>query len=218
MKLFSLKNMAMTGAMSIAGLGLVGMGTHAVFTQNTTSSQTITAGTMNVTLSSATASAGNGTATLMLATASAEGSSFVETGNVHVTNSGNIPVSEVALAMSDQNNNTALQGGVWACFYSDGEVLVNEPLTTIEGYGPGVVGGSIAAGGTDSYTVVIYAGSADGGCGAAFSGFSGGQYSTNEPYVGSAPALGTNTADAAGLPTGAQGGTVIPALTLSYQG
>jgi predicted ribosomally synthesized peptide with SipW-like signal peptide len=220
MKLLSLKNLAMTGALSIGGLGLVGIGTHAVFTQTTASAQTITAGTMNVTLSSATASSGNGTANLGLATANAyEGSTFVETGNVLVTNSGNIPVSEVALAMSDQNNNVPMLDALWACFYSDGEVLVNEPLTTIEGYGPGVVAGGIAVGGTDSYTVVIYAGATDGGCGPAFSGFSGGSYSTNELYTaGSPPALGNNLAAAAGLPNGAQGGTVIPALTLTYNG
>ena len=47
-----LRTIGMTGVMSLAGLGLVGAGAHAVFTQNTTSRQTITAGTMHVTLHS----------------------------------------------------------------------------------------------------------------------------------------------------------------------
>ena len=37
--------------MSIVGLDLIGVGAHATFTQNTTSAQTITAGTWGVTLS-----------------------------------------------------------------------------------------------------------------------------------------------------------------------
>jgi predicted ribosomally synthesized peptide with SipW-like signal peptide len=41
----------MLGVMSIVGLGLIGVGAHATFTQNTTSAQTITAGTWGATLS-----------------------------------------------------------------------------------------------------------------------------------------------------------------------
>ncbi|HUZ39981.1 MAG TPA: SipW-dependent-type signal peptide-containing protein [Acidimicrobiales bacterium] len=217
MKLFNFRNLAMTGALSVAGLGMIGVGAHAVFTQDTTSAQSITAGTMNVTLNSATATAGWNTPNLTLATANAfESSSFAEVSNVTITNNGNIPVSEVALKISDVNNNADMQGALWACIYSDGELLVNEPLTTIEGYGSAVVGGSIAAGGTDSYSVVIYAGTTDGGCGAAFTGFSGGAYTSNEPYSGT-PAFGTNPA-ALSLDNGAQGGTVIPTLTVSYTG
>jgi len=64
-----LNKIAMTGVMSLAGLGLVGAGAHAVFTQNTTSAQTLTAGTMNVTLSSdgGTIVSGNNTANLVMA-------------------------------------------------------------------------------------------------------------------------------------------------------
>ena len=46
MKLLTLRNVALIGAMGTAGLGLVGAGAHAVFTQSTTSTQSITAGTL----------------------------------------------------------------------------------------------------------------------------------------------------------------------------
>ncbi len=219
MKLFSIKNLALTGALSVAGLGLIGVGAHAVFTQNTTSGQTIVAGTMNVTLTG-TGSTGNGTATINLPSPGPVGSSFVSVDPVTITNNGNIPVTEVALSMSDSNNNGTLQDEAFACFYSDSELLANEPLTTIEGYGPGVVAGSILPGDTDSYTVVIYAGTVDNGCGNDFTGFSGGTYVTDEGYSGS-PAFGDNTTDSlatAGLTNGAEGGTIIPTLTLTYNG
>ena len=38
------KTIAMTGVMSLAGLGLIGAGAHAVFTTTTASSQTINVG------------------------------------------------------------------------------------------------------------------------------------------------------------------------------
>src|ERR1035438_1108454 len=41
----------MVAVMSIVGLGLIGIGTHATFTQNTTSAEVIRAGTWGVTLS-----------------------------------------------------------------------------------------------------------------------------------------------------------------------
>ena len=40
-----LRSVAMTGVLSLAGLGLVGAGAHAVFTTSTASNQTVTAGT-----------------------------------------------------------------------------------------------------------------------------------------------------------------------------
>lgn len=56
MKLFSLRNLALTGALSIAGLGLIGVGAHAVFTTSTQSSQTIAAGTLDVSSSGSSGS------------------------------------------------------------------------------------------------------------------------------------------------------------------
>jgi predicted ribosomally synthesized peptide with SipW-like signal peptide len=217
-----LKTVAMTGMMSLAGLGLVGAGAHAAFTSTTSSVQPITAGSLNVTLSTTVVGAsGNNTATLTFPNPGPVGSTFVAVDPVTITNNSNIPVTEIGLQLTDPDNvsnaqSAALDTETWACFYSDGELLVNEPLPTVEGSANAVVGGSISAGGTDSYTVVFYAGATDNGCGATFTGFSGGSYTTNEPYVGS-PAFGTNSA-AASLDNSAQGGVIDPTLTLTYTG
>ena len=171
---------------------------------------------MNSVLSAPGAS-GNNTANIALAPLGPTNSSFVTGTLVTITNNGNIPVSAFALKLSDTNNNAALQSGTWACFYSDGQLLVNEPLITVEGYGAATVGGPIAVGGTDTYTLVLYADSPNGGCGPTFTGFTGSAYTGFTPYSGSAQALGPNSA-AVSLPNGAQGGVMTVTLTLSYQG
>src|ERR1017187_4175401 len=51
MKRMKFKNMAMIGAMSIAGVGLVGVGAHATWTTSTASAQTVTAGNLSVAVS-----------------------------------------------------------------------------------------------------------------------------------------------------------------------
>jgi predicted ribosomally synthesized peptide with SipW-like signal peptide len=213
------KTIAMTGMMSLAGLGLVGAGAHAAFTQNTTSAQQITAGTMAVTLS-ATGATGNGTASITLPNVGPTGSSFVTGAQlITITNSSTFPVSEIALQLTDPDNvsngaSAALDTETWACFYSDGQLLFNEAMPTVEGYGSAVVAGSIAAGSTDTYTIVFYAG--DNGandplCGAAFTGFSGGSYTTYE-----VPPQAASTV--ASLDNSAQGGVIDPTLTVSYTG
>ncbi len=212
------RTLATVGVMSVAGLGLIGVGAHAVFTQNTTSQQAITAGVMNVTLSSSgVGDTGQNTPTLTIAPLTGVGSTFMTAADeITITNNSPFPVTEVALQLSDVNNNATLQGETWACFYSDSELLVNEPLTTVEGYGAAVVGGGIAAGGTDTYTAIFYAGAIDTGCGPAFTGFSGSAYTSYEGYAGT-PAFGGNPG-AASLTNGAEGGTVVPMVTLTYNG
>src|SRR5664280_1680952 len=139
MKLFSLKNIAMTGAFSIAGLGLVGAGAHAVFTTSTASGQTITAGTLAVTLSAPGAS-GDGTIgnPLVLPASPYEGSTFAMANSVAVTNSGNIPATETSITIAATTDGStasaAMKGELWACLSSDGVVIFNEPLSTAIGY------------------------------------------------------------------------------------
>ncbi len=198
MKLFSWKNLAMTGALIIAGLGLIGVGAHAVFTQNTTSQQTITAGALNVTLHSDSANlvvSGDNTATLTLDPISAdEGSSFEEAYHVVITNNGNIPVNEVSYQLSDTNNGgtngPALEYESWACLYAgsgavdgnQGEVYFNSPLSTAITWGAGAskyltLSPAPGAGSTDDYTLVIYAGPTENtGCGSEYDGY------TNSPF------------------------------------
>jgi hypothetical protein len=214
------KSIAMTGMMSLAGLGLVGAGAHAVFTNTTSSVQPITAGSLNVTLSTTTAGAGgNGTATLTFPTFGPTGSSFVVVDPVTITNNSNIPVNEIGLQLTDPNKvangaSAALDTETWACFYSDGQLLYNEAMPTVEGYLNATVAGPILAGATDTYTIVFYAG--DNGandplCGAAFTGFSGGSYTTFE-----VPPQAASTV--ASLNPDAEGGMIDPTLTVTYTG
>jgi predicted ribosomally synthesized peptide with SipW-like signal peptide len=234
-------------------LGLIGAGAHAVFTQNTTSQQTITAGTMGVTLSSdgGTIVSGNDTANLTMAPVNThEGSSFVEAYHVIMTNNGNIPVTEVSYQMTDiagtSPASAALQSELWACLYAgsgaqsgnEGEVYFNSPLPTVLGWGAGASKFlTLPVGATDDYTVVVYAGSTDNGCGAEYDGY------TNSPFtlggvttpgqydgqtIGSyvplyaattpwTPAFGTNPT-AASLDNSAEGGVVTPILTVQFTG
>jgi predicted ribosomally synthesized peptide with SipW-like signal peptide len=248
-----LKTMAMTGVMSLAGLGLVGAGAHAVFTQNTSSAQTITAGSMNVTLGSdgGTIVSGWNSANLVMAPVNAyEGSSFVEAYHVIMTNNGNIPVTEVSFQLTDLQNGSpaslALEGELWACLYAgsgaqngnSGEVYFNSPLSTVLTWGAGASKFlTLAPFATDDYTVVVYAGSTDNGCGPEYDGYTAapftldgittaGQYDGNtigtyDPYYSATspwnPSFGTNPA-AASLTIPAEGGVVTPILTVQYAG
>ena len=220
MKLLKFKNMAMIGAMSIAGVGLVGVGAHATFTQNTASAQTIDAGTMNVQLSTLVAGASltNGGQTLTFASPSPEGSSFT-TGPmlVTITNYSSIPVTEVVSTPSDPTDlsggptsaNSLFAAEAYLCESSSGGVIYNGLLADAPAQS---INGTLSAyplsGDTDSYTVTIYAGSGTSECGSLPS-------DSNDPVV--TPAI-NSAADPAGLANGAQGGVIIPTLTVSYTG
>jgi hypothetical protein len=210
MKFLSLKNLAMTGALSVAGFGLVGIGAHAVFTQNTVSAQTITAGTMNVTLYSALASSGNNTSTITLTSPPATNSSFT-TGDqlVTITNNGNIPVLEVVSTPGVTNNgngNSAIfQSEVYLCETSSNMVIYNGLLSAAPAQG---IAGSLAVGGTDNYTANIYAGSGVSDCGGA---------AAFAPSL-VIPAVNPVAVTAGGLSNTAQGGVIYPTITVSYTG
>jgi hypothetical protein len=222
-----LKAVALTGVMSLAGLGLVGAGAHAVFTTSTSSAQTITAGTLSLVLQAtnpnpdASQVAGYNTNSITFAPQAPVASSFVTAPQlITIYNNGNVTATEISMKLTDPYNvanaaSLALDSQTWVCMYSDGELAFNEPMTTVEGYGSVVVGAqTIAPQATDSYTVVFYAGSADGGCGPTFTGISGNTYANFEGYSGT-PALGTNTA-ADSLTSTAEDGTITPTFTVSY--
>lgn len=111
------KTIAMTGVMSLAGLGLVGAGAHAVFTTSTTSAQTISAGTPAVVLYAAgavSALSGSPCATLVnadyppsecteitLPAVGPFGSTFDSTPDlVTITNIGTLPVTLGSISLS----------------------------------------------------------------------------------------------------------------------
>jgi predicted ribosomally synthesized peptide with SipW-like signal peptide len=221
------KTIAMTGMMSLAGLGLIGAGAHAAFTATTSSVQPITAGSLNVTLSTTVAGAGgNGTATLTFPTFGPTGSTFVVADPVTITNNSNIPVTEVAIQLTDPNKvangaSAALDTETWACFYSDGELLYNEAMPTVEGYGNVATLGPIGAGGTDTYTIVFYAG--DNGassptCGGAFSGWSNSPYGGFPSQYNNYETVPQAASTAPSLNSDAETGTINPTFTVTYQG
>jgi predicted ribosomally synthesized peptide with SipW-like signal peptide len=219
-----LKTIALTGVMSLAGLGLIGAGAHAVFTTSTTSSQSITAGNLSVVLY-ANGATGNGSPTIALPSVGPVGSTFASNPiQVQVYNNGSVTATEITLQMSDSNNNTTLQGEVYACMVSGigtsggPWILFNEPLWKIESYGalplagagvPVPNGADLAPGVSDYYILQFYAGpTAATQCGATVD-----WYATAPAYPN-----GANNPAAASLTSPAQGGTVIPALTLTYSG
>jgi predicted ribosomally synthesized peptide with SipW-like signal peptide len=195
-------------------LGLIGAGAHAVFTQNTVSSQQIQAGTMNVTLSS-TAAGVNGinTPTLTFANFGPTNSSFTTGDNlVTITNNSNIPVLEIVSTPSDTYDssggatsaNSELAAQVYLCEVSSGEVIYNGLLADASAQG---ISGTLAPLGTDNYTVNVYAGnSVNTACGSVTS-------------VGApAPATDGPNPAATDLSNDAQGGVINPTMTVSYSG
>jgi hypothetical protein len=167
------RTIAMVGAMSIAGLGLIGAGAHAIFTTSTTSTQNITAGTLSVVLSSPAATAGNGTGTLTLGAYGPTASTFT-TGDdtVTMTNNGTIPASELTETIGTDYPTSTLAGELYVCEVSYGPgltpdyVIYNGPLTSAL-YTQAITG-TIAVNGIDEYTTNIYAGSEPTLCGDNF--------------------------------------------------
>jgi predicted ribosomally synthesized peptide with SipW-like signal peptide len=223
-----LRTVALTGVMSLAGLGLIGAGAHAQFTATTTSSQQITAGTLSLVLQATNPDgsqvSGYNTNSITFAPQAPVASSFVTAPQlITIYNNGSVTATEITMQLTDPNvanaASAALDSETWVCMYSDGELAFNEPMPVVEGYGSVVIGPqTIAPQATDTYTVVFYAGSADNGCGPTFTGISGHTYTSFEAYSGT-PALGPNTDPlAVPLTNAAEGGTITPTFTVSYSG
>jgi predicted ribosomally synthesized peptide with SipW-like signal peptide len=189
MKLFGIRNVAMVGALGVAGLGLIGLGAHATFTQTAYTQQQITAGTMNAELSS---SGGTWSSpTLTMANVGPVGSNFT-TGDqqVIITNNGNIAITGVTLTFSDPSANATFDSEAQICLYKGG-ALYNNSFDAFTGSVN--IPLSIAPGNTDSFYVNVYAGS----------GFA-------------TPACGNDGAGS--LTNGALGGVVNPTLTAVFSG
>ena len=204
MKLFKFKNLAMMGAMSVAGLGLVGAGAHAVFTSSTASTQTITAGTLAVVVSaphSTCPSYTYGCQSLILNPVGPVGSTFT-TGDqaVTATNTGSVPAYETSWTLTASPGSQfvneaslcivrqALSGpyeGTWV-YYNGPLSDENGVVVPIAGW-PALIPGP--GGATDTYTVNVYAGSETTACGAApYS--STHQWTTATTGLSTAPSLG----------------------------
>jgi predicted ribosomally synthesized peptide with SipW-like signal peptide len=205
------KSIAVLGGLSVASIALIGAGASAIFTQNTVSSQQITAGTMNVQLSTTVSGAGlsaNGQV-LTFAALSGVGSSFT-TGDqtVVITNYSTFPVSEITSTPGDSYDssggpgsaNSLFAGEAYLCEVSSGEVIYNGLLSAAPAQ---PINGTLAPGATDNYTINVYAGSETTACGAVTS-------------VGATAVSGLSTAPT--LVQDAQGGVIDPTMTISYTG
>jgi len=179
----------MAGALGVAGLGLIGLGAHATFTQTAYTQQQITAGTMNVVLSSSGGSWSN--PTLTMASVGPVGSNFT-TGDqqVLITNNGNITVTGMTLSFTDPGANATFDSEAQICLYRAGSQFNNsfDSFT-----GTVTIPLNIGPGGTDAFYINVYAGS----------GFA-------------TPACGND--GSASLTNGALGGVVNPTLTAVFSG
>jgi predicted ribosomally synthesized peptide with SipW-like signal peptide len=218
------RTIATVGVMSIAGLGLIGAGAHAVFTASTTSSQAISAGTLSVVLSSPGAE-GNNTPTIALPSVGPVGSSFISPAQlITITNNGTVPANEIKLQVTDSGS-SALQTEMYMCLYSDSYITFNGTVAQDEALGNMGWVGTIPAEATDSYTAVFYAGDENTGCGNVV----GYQYGTVDAVGGSLTPYPVGATPNAGSPQGwsnlagtlnndAQGGTDTVSITVSYTG
>jgi predicted ribosomally synthesized peptide with SipW-like signal peptide len=214
MKLLKFKNMAMIGAMSIAGVGLVGVGAHATFTDAVSSQQQVTAGTLNLELSAPGAS-GNGTVgnPLVLPNCGPVNSTF-DCGpvTVTITNYGNVsPTMFMSYAFAgaggSSSADTALASETYLCMTSDGNVVENSLLSSLSLLGPTPYTVPAANGGTDSYTVEYYAGpTQDTLCG------------THGNLSYGMPSSPTPNPAALSLNNDAEGGVITPTITYTMSG
>jgi hypothetical protein len=166
MKLFKIKGIAMMGALSIAGVGLIGVGAHATFVAQTQSSQSVTAGNIAITLASTDAGAsGSGTPTLTLPAVTNVASSFMSTPElITINNSGSLPANEIQMQATNSGS-SAVASEMSMCLYSDGYVTYNGTIANFVAAGQFGWVGPVPAGGSDTYWVVFYAGSQATGCG-----------------------------------------------------
>jgi predicted ribosomally synthesized peptide with SipW-like signal peptide len=197
----------MAGALSVAGLSLVGMGTNAVFTAQTTSSQQITAGTVSVAIWSPSSPVCNSAAaacqSLTLPPVGPTTSSFT-TGDqvIAVTNNGNIPLNELDLSFAVTNSNSDLAMEAFACFGTTYTVqggpftqISDNPLAGLVGASSIQNGNPLMAPGSTFYFVVnVYAG------------------------PGEVSACGTSGVATAALDTAAQSDTVTLTSSFTFQG
>jgi hypothetical protein len=217
---------SLTAMIGLAGVGFTGSGAHAALAGEPLRGQSFTSGTPSVVLSTSDPRArGNGTPYLTLGSVGPVGSSFSTSPEpITITNKGSVTVTEVALRLTDEHSNSTFEREVWACFYSEGHLYFNEPLTTVESYGWVAFSDlTIAPRGTATYTAVFYAGPHETtGCGGPYTAYRApvfgnftGVYLMPLDYSGPAPSLGPNPV-AASLTNPAERGAVTPTVTISY--
>ncbi len=227
MKLLKVRNIALAGVVSVAGLGLIGVGAHAVFTTSTVSAQTITAGTPSVTLSGScfpggTCAAGTGYsvspdgASLSFTALANQGSTFT-TGDqmVTATNTGGIPLTELTFTLTAAGS-PAMAGESSVCVASTGLGTNGaNPFVIYNGALSGVLGTAYSQAG-DTLTIA----------GTAYSGGPPPASGPTDNYIVNVYAGNETTAcgaawDGASTPTlnnDSEGQSIVVSTTMTYSG
>lgn len=166
------------GAIIVVALALVASSAYGYFTSHGSGTGSASTGALSVAVSSPypgavggyqgpCTSASVGCTSITLPTVDLVGSTFDSTPiPVTITNTGSIPVTDMQVSVSDTNTNTTMEQGLGLCLYNSGAAQLNGLLTSLEG-APVTLPGSLAVGGSDTYSVDFYAGQASSKCGGA---------------------------------------------------
>ena len=183
------RKVLIVGALGVAAFSLIGAGATATFTDGAQAKQTITAGTMNMTITSTAKGArrSDDSKTLTLKAYGPVGSTF-STGpqTIIVSNNSNIDAKLVKLKVTAPTDNGELRDGIYVrIVMGDTEGPVYDGLLTkLESSAiPFIKGQTIASGTSMTADVTFYAGG-----------------------------------DRPSLPNGAQGGLVVPTFKVSFTG
>ena len=180
------------GALGVAALALIGTGAGATFHDSAQAQRTITAGNLSVQISSPSGTPSNGGKTLTLNALTNEPSNFSgPPETITVFNNGSLPATVTGFTATDTYDNAYLEGALNIQLDSGGNVIYDGLFSALKTAAGSITipgGTTIAPGGTMTATVT---------------------FSSNPNINGNS---GT------GLPQLAQGGTVIPTLTVNVTG
>ena len=166
------------GAIVLVALALVASSAYGYFTTHGSGTGSASIGTLGAAVSTPYSgavggyqgpctSASVGCTSITLPTVGPVGSTFDSTPiPVTVTNTGSVPVTQMQVAVSDTNTNTTMEQELGLCLYNSGAAQLNGLLTSLEG-APAALPGTLAVGGSDTYSVDFYAGQASSQCGGA---------------------------------------------------
>jgi hypothetical protein len=164
------------GAIVVVTLALVASSAYGYFTTHGSGTGSFSLGTLGVVVSTPHSnaiggytgpctSASVGCTSITLPTVGLVGSTFDSTPiPITITNTGNVPVTEMQVAVSDTNNNATMEQELGLCLYNSGASQLNGLLASLKGT-PALLPGTLAVGGTDTYSVDFYAGQGSSMCG-----------------------------------------------------
>lgn len=209
MKFLSFKSVVATGALSVAGLGLIGIGTHATFNVDPSANQVVSSGTLAVAASSPSdpsclTSAAN--CTNITLTSSTNNASSFSTGpqELVLTNVGTLPAFYTTLGITDSLTTNTLASESYLCLTdSNNNVLYNGPFSGASSLSfHDSIPVSAAAGNQLIDYVTIYAGNGSSQCGAVTKPFQTGVTGANP--------------GAASLTNDAMGESIDPTFTFTF--